>query len=304
VEDALKLFFSYSHVDEALRDELGRHLRILEYQKLISSWHDRKISPGDVWDEQITINQNTADIILLLISSDFIASRYCWDIEIRRAMELHESGKARVIPVILRYVDWANAPFSRLQALPQNAQPVMSFPDRDVAFTFITQRIRQVAEELIERRRQQQEQQQKEANIAAYRRKFQEFAANGEISLGEQFILDNLQSSYRLADLEVQEIEQAALSSTNQDNLDNYRQFFVNAIAQHSYPFTDAVRREAILVQNHLGLSDAEVARIEEAIAPPFEHQLGSEQADQTVSNPSRRPNRTYQELKEIALSN
>lgn len=268
VAESLKLFFSYSHRDEALRDELGNHLKILEYQGLISSWHDRKILAGDVWDHQINTHLETADIILLLISSDFIASSYCWDIEIKRAMELHEAGSACVIPVILRSSDWTNAPFSKLQAVPKNAQPVTSLPDRDAAFQFVTQQIRQVANDLIEKRKKQRQQQQKDTAIAAYRQKVQEFAADGEISFGEQFLLNELKQELELTDAEVQVIEQPILNPiTNQKNLDRYRQLFAEAVTQYGYPFSDKIRTDLKLVQTHLKLSDTEVAQVEATIA-------------------------------------
>lgn len=267
VVEALKLFFSYSHKDEALRNELGNHLKILEHQKLIASWHDRKISAGDEWNHQITVNQDTADIILLLISSDFIASKYCWDIEIKRAMELHESGKACVVPVILRRADWTNAPFSKLQAVPKNAQPVTSFADRDEAFHFITQQIRQVAESLIERRKNLQEQQQKDNAIATYRQQFEAFAADGEISFGEQFVLDELQQKLGLTDADVQVIKRSILQLVaDPQQVERYRQFFVKAIAQHGYPFNDKVRNDLKLVQTHLNLSDTDIAKVEAPI--------------------------------------
>lgn len=129
IEESLKVFFSYSHKDEPLRDKLGNHLKILEYQRLISSWHNRKILPGEEWDHRISENLESADIILLLVSADFIASPYCWDVEIRRAMEKHESGDARVIPIILRRADLTGAPFEKLQYLPQNAKPVTNWTD-------------------------------------------------------------------------------------------------------------------------------------------------------------------------------
>ncbi|MEH2242289.1 toll/interleukin-1 receptor domain-containing protein [Nostoc sp.] len=106
---SLKLFFSYSHKDKALRDELAKHLSTLRRQGVISSWHDHKILPGEEWDHQINDNLNTADIILLLVSSDFIASDYCWDIEVNKAIERHNAKEARVIPVILGSVDWSGA---------------------------------------------------------------------------------------------------------------------------------------------------------------------------------------------------
>ncbi|MBD2057996.1 toll/interleukin-1 receptor domain-containing protein [Oculatella sp. FACHB-28] len=266
--ESLKLFFSYSHKDEALRDELGNHLKILEYQGLISSWHDRKILAGDLWDDQININQETADIILLLISSDFIASRYCWDIEIKRAMELHDSGNACVIPVILRSADWTNAPFSKLQAVPKNAQPVTSFPDRDAAFQFVTQQIRQVVADLIERRNKQRQQKQKEIDVATYRQKFYEFASDGEISGGERFILRDLQKKRGLTDSEVQLIEQEILTpAASQEYIDSYREAFLDAINQYGYPLDNKARNDLKLVQEYLGLSDIQVTQVETPIA-------------------------------------
>ncbi|WP_141699664.1 GUN4 domain-containing protein [Nostoc sp. KVJ20] len=159
-EVSLKLFFSYSHKDETLRDELAKHLSILERQSVISSWCDRRILPGEEWDYQINDNLNTADIILLLISSDFLFSKYCWDVEVKKAIERHHTGEACVIPVILRSVDWSGAPFAKLQALPKNAEPVVSrhWHNQDEAFTDVAKGIRTAAEKLKKERPREQEQ--------------------------------------------------------------------------------------------------------------------------------------------------
>jgi parallel beta-helix repeat protein len=122
----IEVFITYSHKDEALRNELENHLSILRRQGLISTWNDRKIGAGKEWKEQIDSHMNSAQVILLLVSSDFLASDYCYDIEMKRAIERHESGQARVIPVILRPVEWQDAPFGKLQALPTNAEPIVS----------------------------------------------------------------------------------------------------------------------------------------------------------------------------------
>ncbi|WP_392480679.1 GUN4 domain-containing protein [Nostoc sp. C110] len=163
-EISLQLFFSYSHKDETLRDELAKHLTILEWQGVISSWHDRKILPGEEWDHQINDNLNTADIILLLISSDFLFSKYCWDVEVKKAIELHHAGEACVIPVILRSVDWSGAPFGKLQALPKNAEPVVSrhWHNQDEAFTDVAKGIRAAAEKLKKKRDEQRQTQEVE----------------------------------------------------------------------------------------------------------------------------------------------
>jgi hypothetical protein len=143
-----KVFFSYSHKDEELRDELEKHLSILKRQGVIAGWHDRKIGVGREWADEIDKHLNTADVILLLISADFMASDYCYDIEMKRALERHEAGEARVIPVILRPVDWRGAPFGKLQALPTDAQPVTKWSNRDEAFKNVAQGIRVAVKEL------------------------------------------------------------------------------------------------------------------------------------------------------------
>jgi hypothetical protein len=139
--DAISIFYSYSHVDELLRNELAKHLSIIERAGWIREWHDRKILPGDEWDKKISQYLEKADLILLLISSDFLSSSYCQDIETARAIELHEKGRARVVPVILRPVIWQASPLSRFQALPRDARPVTQWPDRDLAFVNICEGI-------------------------------------------------------------------------------------------------------------------------------------------------------------------
>src|SRR3954451_9531305 len=143
------LFFSYSKKDKALRDRLEAHLSLLQAQGVISGWHDRRIEAGTEWDGAISKHLEEAGIILLLASADFLATRYCWDVEIRRAMERHEAGTARVIPVILRPVDaWHTAPFGKLQALPEEGKAVTTWKNRDEAFADVARGIRDAVEGL------------------------------------------------------------------------------------------------------------------------------------------------------------
>lgn len=144
----LSLFYSYAHRDEALRDELETHLTLMKRQGLIQLWHDRCIMPGEEWAGEIDDNLESADIILLLISPDFIASDYCYEREMRRAMERHQTKEARVIPIFLRPTDHVDAPFIKLQGLPLNIQPVTQWSDRDAAFVNIAQGIRQVVAQI------------------------------------------------------------------------------------------------------------------------------------------------------------
>ena len=139
------LFLSYSHKDEAVRDELEVHLAMLKRQGIIDAWHDRRIAAGDEWDHVIKENLENADIILLLVSPYFLASSYCYDIEVKRALERHEDGSARVIPVIVDPCDWKTTPFAKLATLPKDAKPISKYPNQHDAFLEIVQAIRAVA---------------------------------------------------------------------------------------------------------------------------------------------------------------
>ncbi len=145
----IEVFFSYSHKDEELREDLEKHLSILKRDGVITAWYDRRIGAGREWEGEISEHVNTAGVILLLISADFLASDYCYDVEVKRAMERHEAREARVIPVVLRAVDWKGAPFRKLQALPRDARPVTSWPNRDEAFADVAKGIRAAVEELV-----------------------------------------------------------------------------------------------------------------------------------------------------------
>ena len=137
-----KLFYSYSHQDENLRDQLARHLSALTREKLISGWHDREMTAGTKWKGEIDDRLKAASIILLLVSSDFLASDYCNDVELQCALERNKNGEARVIPVILRPCDWQNSAFSHLQALPKNGKPVTRWSNRDEAWLSVVEGIR------------------------------------------------------------------------------------------------------------------------------------------------------------------
>ncbi len=146
---ALELFYSYAHADERWCKRLEIHLSNLQRQGFIVAWHDRNISAGTTWASEIDSHLNTAQIILLLISPDFIASDYCYSIEMKRAMERHQAGDVRVIPVILRPTDWEGTPFKQLQALPTNARPVTRWQNRDDALLDVVNGIREAVKELL-----------------------------------------------------------------------------------------------------------------------------------------------------------
>jgi hypothetical protein len=140
---AVEVFYSYSHKDEKLRSQLLKHLASLEREGLIQSWTDHCIGAGDEWRDQIDEHVRSAGVILLLISPDFMNSDYCFDVEMKIALERHEAKDAVVIPVLMRSCDWSGAPFSKLQALPRGAKAVTSWANRDEAFTAITKELRE-----------------------------------------------------------------------------------------------------------------------------------------------------------------
>lgn len=128
------LVFSYSHADEALRNELAKHMSPLRRTGRISTWHDRCIIPGQEFEHQIDHYFSDADIILLLVSSDFIDSDYCYQIEMKNALERHKRGDAVVIPVILRECAWQHLPFSKILAATVDAKPITKFTSHDEGY--------------------------------------------------------------------------------------------------------------------------------------------------------------------------
>lgn len=185
----IDVFISYSHQDEKVRRALEDHLAPLRREGLIATWHDRQIGAGREWEGQIDEHLDTAGMILLLISSSFIASDYCYNAEVARAIERHKTGRALVIPVIIRSVDWHRAPFGNLQALPKDGIPVTEWRNRDRAFLSVEQGIRSAIDawsrapsvaELLARGRQLRE----KADFAGARRVLEQALALAEQAYG------------------------------------------------------------------------------------------------------------------------
>ena len=143
---SIELFYSYSQADEIVREELEKHLSHLVQQEQITTWHQQKILPGKNRVQEINAHLNTAQIILLLVSSDFLASDYCYRTEMKDALERHKTQHALVIPILLRPVDWQGTPFAELEVLPTNQKPVTSWSNQDEAFLDIVQGIRRAVE--------------------------------------------------------------------------------------------------------------------------------------------------------------
>jgi CheY-like chemotaxis protein len=149
--EPVDLFYSYAHEDEKLRDELDGHLALLRRKGVIRPWHDRGIVPGQQWDEAIDTQLTRADLILLLVSMDFLNSDYIWGKELGSAIARAERGDVSVVPVLLRAVDIEGAPFAKFQGLPTDLRPVTSWPNRDEAWTDVAKGIRRTVEAIQKR---------------------------------------------------------------------------------------------------------------------------------------------------------
>ena len=144
----IDIFFSYSHLDEKLRDKLEKHLTSLKRNGMVRVWYDRRIGAGSDVGSTIDAHIQSADLILILVSVNFLASDYCFSNELTVAMDRHRQGKARVIPIILRPVDWRDAPFRNLLALPKDGKPITTWSNPDAAFFDVAQGIRNAVEEI------------------------------------------------------------------------------------------------------------------------------------------------------------
>ncbi|MEM6899563.1 MAG: toll/interleukin-1 receptor domain-containing protein [Pseudomonadota bacterium] len=144
----MRIFISYSHKDKQALDRLHVHLASLRRQNLISQWFDREILAGDDIDEEISIELEQADLFLLLVSPDFIASDYCIERELERAIERHDAGLARVVPVIIEPCDWASMPrLRRLKAVPDAGKPVSEWANQNTAYLNVAQEVRRICEQ-------------------------------------------------------------------------------------------------------------------------------------------------------------
>jgi hypothetical protein len=145
----IKVFFSYSHNDEADRNELEKHLAILKRENLIETWHDRRILAGADFGNEIDRNLVESNLVLLLVSPDFLASDYCWSKEMQKALKMKSEGATKVIPIILEHCDWKSTPLKDLLACPQDGKPVSDYPNPNKAFNEITIEIRRVIAEIL-----------------------------------------------------------------------------------------------------------------------------------------------------------
>jgi hypothetical protein len=263
-EESVKLFISYCHRDEKLREQLDKHLAPLKGQKVIEAWHDRQIQAGVEWANQIDDNLNKADIILLLVSPDFVASNYCSNIELKQAVKRHESGEAIVVPVILEPCDWSWLPFAKFQAFPKDGRAITTWNNQNEAFLDVATGLRKVAQELFLQRQQKLQQQHK--NRENYKTKVEEalsLLTGGEISVADRDTLDELREKLELTKEEADTIEDQAYKPFKEleENLEKYKKTFCKYVEKGNYPFSDEVKRQLEIRQRDLGIKTEDIEK-------------------------------------------
>jgi formylglycine-generating enzyme required for sulfatase activity len=263
MNEPIKVFVSYSHQDDDLRKELGKHLSGLERRKLIKLWLDRDIDAGLEWASELDQNLEQAAIILLLVSADFIASEYCYGIEMTRALDRHEAGIAEVIPVIIRDCDWTGAPFGKLQAIPADNKAVTTWGNgdqyaRDTAWKIVSKEIGKVAEKIRDRRISEFTAQQQVEARESFRSTAEDLYRDGGFSYTAQELLRDTWTKLGLEEAEAIEIQQSV-----QANLARYFKVLMADLGDRS-ALSAAQRQELKMLQSTLEISDGKAASLEQ----------------------------------------
>jgi predicted GTPase len=145
----LRAFISYSHKDDKYRLALETHLSLLKRQGLIQCWSDRVLRAGQPWEAEIDANLERAELVLLLISPDFLASDYCYERELRKALERHDRGLSILVPIVVRHSAWQSSPLAKFQALPHSAKPISAWSDQDAAWVSVVEGLRSICIEWV-----------------------------------------------------------------------------------------------------------------------------------------------------------
>lgn len=143
----LKVFISYSHLDEHALERFSKHLAMLKREGSISEWFDQKILAGGDIDSEISGHLEECDLFIPLVSADFLASNYCYDREMTWAMERHEKGTIRVVPVIVQPCDWTASPLAKLKALPKDGKAVADWTNENNAWLDVVRQLRHLVQE-------------------------------------------------------------------------------------------------------------------------------------------------------------
>ncbi len=151
LDGSVEIFCSYSHQDDSLRKEFENSVALLRRQKLVQIWHDRQILAGEDWAGDIDEHLNSADMITLFVSADFLASDYCYDKELSRALEREKQNEVLIVPIIVRPCDWDDAPFAHLQVIPSGLA-VTSWTNRDEAWKSVAVSLKGTVRKVLSRK--------------------------------------------------------------------------------------------------------------------------------------------------------
>ena len=130
----IRVFCSYSHEDKQYLSDLKKHVTELERQKLISVWTDQEIIPGGQFEKEIAENLDSCDLFICLVSSSFLASRYCIEKELQKALDRHADGTIKILPIIVRPSDWLNSELKDLKAVPTDGKAISTWQNTDSAY--------------------------------------------------------------------------------------------------------------------------------------------------------------------------
>ena len=265
--DPIRVFISYSQVDEGWKAKLVKHLGQSRREKLIDLWHDGMINAGTEWNEIIESKLNAADIVLLLLSADFLDSDYCNEHEIPAAMSRHRSGSAKVIPVVLRHCGWKETPMGidSLQVYPKDGVPVQTWASPDEPLWDVASRVAQLAREIRAERERARIELEKARH--QYRQKVDETLSDRQISIGERDTLNELRERLGLSQDDAHEIEIEAHRPITAyvETIEKYKKTLREHIAKR-YPLQDDQRKDLELRKRDLGLKDEDAAATEALI--------------------------------------
>lgn len=139
-----RIFISYARADVEHLTALEKHLAVLKRQNLIEVWTDQELEPGEPWKPVLQEALRTADVVLQLVSPDFMASDFIHDVELKEAFARHARGEVRIVPVLVRPTDLKGDRLDTLQGLPKGQRPISTWPDRDLAWREVVEGLRSV----------------------------------------------------------------------------------------------------------------------------------------------------------------
>jgi len=144
-----KIFISYAHTDAEFKNQFVKFFAVQKRKGEVELWNDQEIAPGTEWKEAIIQNLKAADIIVLLLSPDFLASDFIWDEELPIVDKLFQENKTKVVPILLRDCDWSSTDYGKIQAVPTDPKtlkltPIKNWDDKDNAWKIVLEQVKRL----------------------------------------------------------------------------------------------------------------------------------------------------------------